>query len=37
MQKKNENFEFCFVGGKKWCSNELKKNHLGHFDWNCLG
>ena len=20
----------------KMCSNELKKNHQGHFDWNCL-
>ena len=20
----------------KMCSNELKKNHLGHFDWNWL-
>ena len=33
---KNENFEFCFDCGKnvfQW----TKKNHLGHFDWNCLG
>ena len=29
-------FEFCFDCGKnvfQW----TKKNHLGHFDWNCLG
>ena len=33
---KNENFEFCFDCGKnvfQW----TRKNHLGHFDWNCLG
>ena len=33
---KNENSEFCFDCGKnmfQW----TKKNHLGHFDWNCLG
>ena len=32
----NENFEFCFDCGKnvfQW----TKKNHLGHFDWNCSG
>ena len=21
----------------KMCSKELRKKHLGHFDWNCLG
>ena len=33
---KNENFEFYFNCGKdvfQW----IKKNHLDHFDWNCLG
>ena len=33
---KNENFEFCFDCGKnvfQW----TKKNHLGCFEWNCLG
>ena len=33
---KNKNFEFCFDCDKnvlQW----TKKNHLGHFDWNCLG
>ena len=33
---KNENFELCFDCGKnvfQW----TQKNHLGHFDWNCLG
>ena len=32
----NGNFEFWFDCGKnvfQW----TKKNHLGHFDWNCLG
>ena len=33
IKAKNKNFEFC---GKMY-SNELKKNHLGHFDSNFLG
>ena len=36
QKKKKKKNEFCLDCGKnmfRW----TKKNHLGHFDWNCLG
>ena len=36
INAKKENFEFCFDCGKN-VFQLTKKNHPGHFDWNCLG